>query len=156
MMSIATVVLSFMMTELPPSERECLTLNAYYEARDQSDLGMIGVSQVVLNRVEDRRFPNTICGVVHQQRFNDPPGAPIRIGQCQFSWYCDGKSDIPNDEYSYESARRAAAKAYYLHHTGFDMTEGSTHYHATSVSPGWAATKTHIVDIDDHKFYRWE
>jgi len=153
---MAAVVLTFMMSEIPESERECLALNAYHEARDQSRLGMIGVSQVVLNRVEDDRFPNTICDVVQQQRFNDPPNAPIRIGQCQFSWYCDGKSDDPRDEYAYDTAMQTAAHAYYLYDIGYDITEGSTHYHATSVTPSWASSKQHVVDIDDHRFYRWE
>jgi spore germination cell wall hydrolase CwlJ-like protein len=39
---------------------------------------------------------------------------------------------------------------------GYDVTEGSTHYHATSVSPNWRVTKTRVVEIDDHIFYRWD
>lgn len=154
--ALASLVMSFMMSEVPASEVDCLALNAYHEARDQSSLGMVAVSQVVLNRVEDPRYPSTICNVVHQQRFSDPPNAPIRLGKCQFSWYCDGKSDVPRDRIAWHESKLNAAHAYYLHDVGYDITEGSTHYHSTSVAPHWLSTKTHIVQIDDHIFYRWD
>jgi spore germination cell wall hydrolase CwlJ-like protein len=48
-------------TAISPVEAECLALNAYFEARNQSDAGMIAVSHVVLNRVASDRFPNTLC-----------------------------------------------------------------------------------------------
>ncbi|SVB12061.1 uncharacterized protein METZ01_LOCUS164915, partial [marine metagenome] len=50
----------------PDGSVECLALNMYYEARDQGSAGLLGVSSVVLNRVKDKRFPNTICEVVEQ------------------------------------------------------------------------------------------
>ena len=154
--SLAALVMSFMASEIPAQERECLALNIYHEARDQSRIGMVAVGQVVLNRVEDSRFPNTICNVVKQQRFYDPPGAPIQLGQCQFSWYCDGKSDAPIDDISWHTAQIQAAHSYYMHYLEYDVTEGATHYHSTSVSPNWSITKTHTVTIDDHIFYRWD
>jgi len=153
---LAAVVMSFMASEIPVEQQECLALNIYHEARDQSRIGMVAVGQVVLNRVNDPRFPDTICHVIKQQRFYDPPGAPIQIGKCQFSWYCDGKSDEPTDTIAWHTAKTQAAHAYYMHYLEYDVTEGSTHYHSTSVSPDWSPTKTHIVDIDDHKFYRWD
>lgn len=154
--ALASLVTSFMMSDIPPPQQECLALNIYHEARDQSKLGMIAVAQVVMNRVEDDRYPNTICDVVQQQRFSDPPGARIQIGKCQFSWYCDGKPDTPTDDNAWYTAKQQAAHAYYLHDVGYDVTEGSTHYHSVAASPNWADTKTHIVDIDDHIFYRWD
>jgi spore germination cell wall hydrolase CwlJ-like protein len=154
--TLASLVMSFMVSELPASEVDCLALNTYHEARDQSRLGMVAVSQVVLNRVKDPRYPSTICNVVHQQGFYDPPDAPIRLGECQFSWYCDGKSDAPTDETAWHEARANSAHAYYMYDVGYDITEGSTHYHSTSVSPNWLITKTRVVEIDDHIFYRWD
>ena len=44
----------------------CLALNVYHEARDQPVYGMQAVAEVVLNRVHDRRFPDTVCEVVKQ------------------------------------------------------------------------------------------
>ena len=154
--ALASLVMSFMMSSISADQQECLALNVYHEARDQSELGQVATAQVVLNRVEDTRYPDEICDVVYQQRFNDPPGAPIRIGQCQFSWYCDGKSDEPRDETAWHKARYQAAHAYYLYDVGYDVTDGATHYHSIDVSPSWNLTKVLTVSIDDHIFYRWE
>ena len=154
--ALSSLVLSFMMSSIPAEEQNCLALNVYHEARDQSALGQVATAQVVLNRVDDSRYPSTICSVVQQQRFNDPPDAPIRIDQCQFSWYCDGRSDTPKDELAFERAKEQAAHGYYLHDIGYDVTEGATHYHSTSVDPAWNRAKHFTVSIDDHIFYRWD
>ena len=45
---------------------QCLAMNMYHEARDQGTAGRLAVSAVVMNRVNDDRFPNTICEVVLQ------------------------------------------------------------------------------------------
>ena len=73
------------------NERECLAENVYFEARGQGQAGWVAVAQVTLNRVQDTRFPNTICEVV-KQGLTYESGHPIK-NKCQFSWYCDGKSD---------------------------------------------------------------
>ena len=44
----------------------CLALNTYHEAKNQSLVGQIATAQVVMNRVEDNRFPNTVCEVVKE------------------------------------------------------------------------------------------
>ena len=46
-------------------EAHCLALNVYYETRSDNLAGMYAVSDVVLNRVRDTRYPNTICEVVY-------------------------------------------------------------------------------------------
>ena len=154
--ALSSLVMSFMMSSIPSEQQECLALNVYHEARDQSHLGQVATAQVVLNRVNDERYPSTIWSVVRQQRFNDPPGSSIQIDQCQFSWYCDGKSDAPTDDAAWHTAREQAAHGYYLHDIGYDVTEGATHYHSTAVTPNWSRTKILTVSIDDHIFYRWE
>ena len=73
-------------------EVECLALNIYHEARNQPTAGKLAVAQVTLNRVKHDRFPNTICGVVYQGYYLN--NNPIKH-KCQFSWWCDGKSDKP-------------------------------------------------------------
>ena len=72
------------------SSIKCLTDNMYHEARDQGTAGLLAVSSVVLNRVKDRRFPNTICEVVKQGPMRESwkkngKFLPIR-NKCQFSW----------------------------------------------------------------------
>ena len=132
----------------------CLALNVYHEARDQPFIGQVAVAQVVMNRVDDWRYPDTVCEVVKQgQTYSWKPDFPIR-NRCQFSWYCDGKSDKPRDAYAYQMAQNIAHGVYYGNLD--DFVEGATHYHATYVQPEWAETKTKTVQIDDHIFYRWD
>ena len=97
-------------SEYNPSVR-CLALNMYHEARSQGTAGLFAVSAVVINRVNDPRFPNGVCEVVYQgpireswktRQHKDLPDTerqyyPIK-NKCQFSWYCDGKSDTPHNK----------------------------------------------------------
>jgi len=132
----------------------CLALNVYHEARDQPYVGQVAVAQVVINRTYDDRYPDTVCEVVKQSpTYSWKPDFPVR-NRCQFSWYCDGKSDKPRDEKAWEQARLIAYGVYVGHLE--DITEGATHYHATYVYPEWAETKTLIAQIGDHMFYRWD
>jgi len=139
---------------------ECLAMNMYHEARDQGTAGMIAVSAVVLNRVNDKRFPNSVCEVVRQGPTrpswkNPTKSYPIR-NRCQFSWYCDGKSDEPKD---YEAYKKALDLSSLIMHNDIkfvDITDGATHYHADYVKPDWAKTKVRTTEIGDHIFYRWE
>ena len=48
------------------SSIDCLTKNIYFEAKNQSTAGQLAVALVVMNRVKDKRFPNTVCGVIYE------------------------------------------------------------------------------------------
>ncbi len=142
------------------TEQKCLADNIYWEARNQSAKGMIGVALVTRNLVNDDRFPHSYCEVIKQgperPSWKDKTiMVPLRH-RCQFSWYCDGKSDnIPFVDHDiYEFARSLAFKIYNGHLA--DFTNGATHYHADYVKPEWAATKEKTIVIDQHIFYRWE
>ena len=137
----------------------CLALNTYHEAKNQSLVGQIATAQVVMNRVEDDRFPSTVCEVVKQgptrPSWEDPDKEyPIKH-RCQFSWYCDGKPDVPKNEKAWRKAQDVAFLVYY-NKIQLDVTEGATHYHATYVRPSWAKTKKRTTRIEKHIFYRWE
>ena len=144
---------------------ECLTLNMYYETRNQSTAGILGVVAVVYNRVKDKRFPNTICEVIKQGPTreswktkrtideNDAIYYPIR-NKCQFSWYCDGKSDVPRDKKRYNELLKFAYtimddEIYFI-----DITDGALFYHANYITPSWAKTKQRTTVIGDHIFYK--
>ena len=132
----------------------CLALNVYHESKNQSLIGQIAVAQVTMNRVRDERYPNNVCDVVKQGlTYKWNPSIPIR-NKCQFSWYCDGKSDKPRDEHAWDKAMLVAHGVYYGNLD--DFVEGATHYHAHYVLPSWASSKTYITRIDDHIFYRWD
>lgn len=132
----------------------CMAANIYHEAKNQSMLGQFAVAQVVMNRVEDSRFPDTVCEVVKQGLTYR--NGKVVIGKCQFSWYCDGKSDEPNrDSKSWSNAIRHAS-IIMTETINIDVTDGATHYHASYVRPAWAKTKKRTTRIDKHIFYRWE
>lgn len=128
----------------------CLALNVYFEAQNQSTAGKLAVSHVVLNRVNSPRYPNDVCGVVQESIMYSGTQRPIR-NQCQFSWYCDGKSDQPKNMRAWSNAMSVAISVL----DGMpDITDGAVNYHATSVYPSWAYSKVKTTQIDDHIFYR--
>jgi len=138
----------------------CLAKNMYYEARNQGTAGWMAVTAVVLNRVNDDRFPNTICEVVQEgptrPSWKDPKvKIPVKH-RCQFSWFCDGKSDKPKSKTTYNKMLSLADSILSNELPFYDITDGATHYHADYVMPAWAKTKRRTVEIQDHIFYKWE
>lgn len=134
-------------------ETHCLALNIYYEARGSNRADRLAVADVVMNRVRDNRYPNTVCEVV-KQGVQDSNGNMVR-NQCQFSWYCDGKSDVPEDMDRWIDAQQIAyVVETFQEYRG--ITEGATHYHATYVNPRWARDLQLVGRIGAHIFYRWE
>jgi len=115
---------------------------------------------VVLNRVNDDRFPNTICEVVKQgptrSSWKDPNVKHPVKHRCQFSWWCDGRSDVPKDIKTYNRLVKIAETLIYHKVPFIDITDGALFYHADYVKPDWAKTKTKTVEIQDHIFYKWE
>ena len=134
-------------------EMWCLAQNIYYEARSSNRADRVAVADVVLNRVQHTYYPNTICKVVHQGK-QYANGQMVR-NRCQFSWYCDGKSDWPKDNDAWVEAQQIAFNML-IHYDGRGLTEGSTHYHADYVSPDWAKDFHLVGRIGVHIFYRWD
>lgn len=131
----------------------CLVQNGYFEARSDGYASVMGVTNVVLNRKEDPRYPNTICSVVYQGK-QDSNGNMLR-NQCQFSWYCDGKSDRMINEELQQKVLIVVYETLALWYNNIDITEGATHYHANYVNPAWAKTLNYTTQIGTHKYYRW-
>ena len=136
----------------------CLAKNAYFEARNQSVLSQIAVSQVVMNRVQSPDYPNTVCGVVYEAQLSTwykekmDKEVPLKH-KCQFSWYCDGKADIITDIESYNIALAVANQVLTKYNIN-DVTDGALFYHAYYVNPRWAKEKVKTVVHEDHIFYR--
>ena len=140
-------------------EAYCLAQNVYFEARNQPAAGQMAVMSVTLNRVNDDRFPNTICGVVYEGPTRPSwkgtgEMIPVRH-RCQFSWYCDGKSDEIKDHYTYNQlyvlAEGLVASNF---KTLLDITDGALYYHADYVKPKWSRHFEKTVKIGRHIFYR--
>ena len=99
---------------------------------------------MVLNRVASRRFPNTICGVIRQ-------GGELRRYRCQFSWWCDGRSDRPRHKRDWELSNEIALNVYWGRSA--DPTDGALWYHADYVSPAWRKDFKAGPKIGRHLFY---
>lgn len=133
---------------LPPAsggrEWGCLTEALYFEARGESLEGQIAVAEVILNRVDSDAFPNSVCAVVRQ--------GESRRNACQFSYACDGKKEV----FTEARARARAGKIARLMLDGAPrlLTQGATHYHATSVRPRWSKRLERTAKVGAHIFYR--
>jgi len=145
-----------------PIQATCLAENVYFEARNQGTAGWSAVISVTLNRVKDKRFPNTVCEVVKQGPTRESWKKngiyyPIKH-RCQFSWYCDGKADKihKKDKRIYKEIYNLAYVSLIKGITILDITDGATHYHADYVFPAWRKSKTKTVEIGDHIFYKWK
>ncbi len=132
--------------EYQAQEMNCLALNIYFETHAVSLVDAMSVSDVVLNRVMSKRFPDSICDVLHQ---GFKPGKR----SCQFSWYCDGKHDTPYDNDAWEKSRKYA-RDMYLSNQYRGITEGATHYHAHWMKAYWAPSMHRIARMGSHIFYR--
>jgi spore germination cell wall hydrolase CwlJ-like protein len=156
-------------SEVSSADLQCLAENIYFEAGIESYAGKVAVALVTLTRVNDHRYPNSICEVVKEGPIKESwktasdPDLPEnervyypRRNRCQFSWYCDGKADTINEnsiswQQSQEVAYKVAVLGMYA-----GMIEHATHYHATYVSPEWRHEVTLVGRIDTHIFYRWD
>lgn len=127
-----------------PEELHCLALNIYHEARSEPESGQIAVAQVTLNRVVSNRFPDGICAVVKQ--------GGQELHQCQFSWWCDGRSDEVAEPKAWEASLEIAERV--LRGEEADLTQGALFYHAHYVNPSWSEVFKQTVEIGQHRFYR--
>ena len=100
---------------------------------------------MVLNRVRDRAFPHSVCGVVFQ-------GSNRRTG-CQFSFTCDGSMQRRRDPYAWARARAVAEAA--LAGDVYAPVGGATFYHTSAILPWWASSLSRIGSVGAHVFYRW-
>lgn len=130
--------------EYEERERRCLSTAIYFEARGEPVRGQIAVAQVILNRVRSPQFPETICGVVYQGQMQKG---------CQFSFACDGHTDMPrnNDQWALaqDIAKQVTSGQVWLPEVGY-----STYYHANYVRPGWVNNMSKIDSIGNHIFYK--
>jgi len=141
-------------------QAQCMAMNVYHEARNQGTAGQLAVMAVTMNRVHDNRFPDDVCGVVydgpHKPSWKDNTKLIPVKHKCQFSWYCDGKSDTVFDTKTYDYIYSMSYMVVSGNIELVDITDGATHYHADYVKPSWAATKRKTIEIEDHIFYKWD
>lgn len=128
-------------------ELSCLTRNVYHEARGEPVAGQIAVAEVTMNRVASKRFPETVCDVVYEKRWDR-----IRkryVGA--FSWTeLESRSTV--DRKAWERAEEVAERVYYQKEA--PKVDGALFYHARRIRPGWAKRKARVARLGRHIFYR--
>ena len=123
----------------------CIAMAIYHEARGEPLAGRFAVAEVVMNRMADPRYPDDACSVVYD-------GGEGRH-QCEFSFYCDGKSDQPDlSSIAWHSAQRVAQAVY--EHRVDPIVGAATHYHTIYTRPDWASSGYVVATVNDHVFYR--
>lgn len=120
---------------------QCLSQALYFEARGEGVKGQQAVAEVILNRVDDPRFPGSICGVVHQGNSR----------ACQFSWYCDGRSDTVRNKSAYAEVAKVARAM--IDGAPRSLTDGATYFHTRAVRPSWSRRFAKTASIGHHIFY---
>ena len=149
---IAPTVASFnrsILDAMPPAtggpQWKCLSEALYFEARGEDLWGQIAVAEVILNRVDSDRFPDTVCSVIR-----DGTG---RRHRCQFSYYCDGKAEEIGNPTAFERIQKIAAMM--IEGRARTLTKGATFYHTDAVTPSWMSAMDQTAIIGDHIFYRY-
>tara|TARA_R100000655_G_scaffold95532_1_gene137588 strand:- start:122 stop:544 length:423 start_codon:yes stop_codon:yes gene_type:complete len=132
----------------------CLAVAIYFEARGEPMVGQVAVAQVIMSRVSDHRYPDSVCEVVKQGYYYTWDNTKPIKDKCQFSFWCDGKPETIKDKKAYQWALNVAEAT--MSGVLYDTTQGATHYHAYYVKPSWSKKFTRTVRINDHIFYRWE
>ncbi len=127
-------------------QHTCLAQAVYFEARSEPLAGQMAVAKVILNRVADSRYPDTICGVVFQNQ--------KWVDRCQFSFACDGLPDQPREKAAWAMSERVASLV--QRHWVPDRIDNATHYHADYVAPGWADNLVKTATVGRHIFYRYD
>ncbi|RKR00402.1 cell wall hydrolase [Maricaulis maris] len=124
---------------------DCLAQAIYYEARSEGFVGQLAVAQVIMNRVDSRHYPDSICGVVYE-------GSERTTG-CQFTFTCDGSMVREARGRAWRRSQLVAQHAY----MGFgrDVTRRATHYHTVAVDPYWNDNLVRTRRIGTHIFYRF-
>ena len=120
----------------------CLADNIYYEAGHEPYQGKLAVATVTMNRVESKKYPKTVCGVVYQKNG----------GTCQFSWTCMKRK--AKDPKAFSEARKIAEKVLLSNYRSGIISSRAMFYHAHYVSPGWASRMHLEKVIGAHLFYR--
>ena len=124
---------------------KCLTEVVYFEARGEAVRGQIAVAQVVLNRAFSGFYPNTVCGVVYQNKH--------RHLACQFTFACDNNADVVREPDMWDRAKKIA-KAMLDGQLWLPEVAKSTHYHAYYVRPSWVNEMKRMYKFGVHTFYR--
>lgn len=128
------------------ADLQCLAENIYFEARGEPVDGLYAVAEVTLNRVNSPHFPDTICEVVYEARWD-----ALRLRKvAHFSWTELENLQPPRGE-AWQQAMRVATAVY--DDVAMPTVPDALFYHATAIQPYWAKRKKVVATIGNHVFY---
>ncbi|WP_343344660.1 cell wall hydrolase [Sphingomicrobium sp. XHP0239] len=136
-LSLPELVDQFAGTQPRTGEMDCLARAIYFETRGEPLHGQLAVGEVIANRRDSQRFPDSYCGVVKQHR--------------QFSFVRGGR--LPEPRRSSQAWRTAVAIARIVdaeHHS--TSLDGALFFHARYVNPRWRLKR--LGNIGNHIFYQ--
>ena len=122
--------------EYSSRDLECMAKNIYFEARGESERGQIMIAEVTLNRMNNGKFPDTVCGVVYQPS--------------QFNW-TDG-SQVISEKALYNKVKNVA-KAVLEGDVKLSKT-GALYFKRTGSRSSFHDSRPHVVRVGNHDFYR--
>lgn len=125
----------------------CLAENIYFEARGEPLRGQYAVAEVTMNRLESPHFPDTVCDVVHDTRWDTSRRRLV----AHFSWTAF-KLRLQSDSPEWQQAMDVATVVYDGRYE--PIVPKALFYHATYVNPYWASSKRVVARIGNHIFYR--
>ena len=168
-------------TTVNSKELNCLAKNIYYEAGNESLEGKVAVGVVTLNRVNDGRFGDSVCDVVHKRTVISKPHRVVvkrevhtkkyyvidHVEQvtevhtkwstssvCQFSWQCERVKTIKSDDERWVESYNIAEE---LLQGGFnefqEKYQKALYFHAVTIRPAWQSLKRRVAKIGGHIFY---
>jgi spore germination cell wall hydrolase CwlJ-like protein len=129
------------------AELTCLAENVYHEARGEPLEGQYAVAEVTMNRVRSTRFPDSVCEVVHEKRWD----VRRRRDVGAFSWTELERLRRPHGA-AWQQAREVAVAVYDGAHP--PRVPNALHYHANYIKPSWARANRRVATIGSHVFYR--
>jgi len=135
--------------KLADGEKLCLAQAIYHEARGETREGQLAVANVIINRAMSKQYPSTICGVVFQN-------AEKGRYKCQFTFACDGRSDMGRERTAWNRSMQMAEDAFYEFQRGERpgvVPNSVLFYHTTAVAPKWSHTFNRVAAIGSHVFY---
>lgn len=113
----------------------CMAAAIYFESRSEPLHAQYAVAEVIMNRVESKRFPNNVCDVVLQKD--------------QFSFLWDGGQDLrPKDSKAWALAEKVARDVLKRPMAYTD----ACHYTRKEVRRVWMKDLKRVAVYGDHKF----
>lgn len=145
--ALGTLAFAGIAYQIEQRDLTCLARNVYFEARGEPASGQYAVAEVTMNRVASPYYPDTVCGVVHEKRWDAIRNRYVGA----FSWTEFERLPEPQGE-AWEQAWRVAEAVYFRRHD--PKLDGATHFHANYIRPSWSSEKTRVAHIGRHVFYK--